>query len=222
MMRNRIWMLLLVGLVAIAGGCTDEDDGPMNPQSGADIPASDLPFPDTPSQMAANFLAVYENRDIDEYRLMMDPAFETHLKAATVNEFPALGQTLDFTEENRIHARLFSGDELTDAQGGLLPAVQQVEFEVFRQLVDWGVSLPTDPIPNTLSALYEVVILVDRGQSFAAIRVEGQIRFYAEPAEGRVDGKPQTYFRMAGQLDLTSPGKGSEQTNWGSLKALYH
>ena len=65
---------------------------------------------------------------------------------------------------------------------------EQISFGKMRKLIDWGESLDTDPIPNTLSALYAVEIIVDRGQAHASLKVDGQIRFYVKPAEGRVDG----------------------------------
>lgn len=65
-------------------------------------------------------------------------------------------------------------------------------------------------------------ILVDRGQAYSTLKIEGQIRFYVTTAEGRLDGEPKTYYRLVGQLDLTSNGKVSELIAWGSLKAYFH
>jgi len=91
-----------------------------------------------------------------------------------------------------------------------------------EQIVDWGLSLPTDPIPNTLSSLYEVVFLIDRGRQFSTLMVEGQIRFYVTTAEGMLNGQPKTYYRLVGQLDLTDNGKDVSRIAWGSLKASFH
>jgi hypothetical protein len=221
-MRNRFLLFALLGLLVVCGGCTEDEERPFQPGTGTDIPDSDLPFPATPDLLMTNFMTVYETMDATEYALMLDPAFATHLKASTVAEFPAVGATLDVAEEKQIHGRLFSGEDLTDQGGRFLPAVHQFSFGKLRKIVDWGESLDTDPIPNTLSALYEVDILVDRGQQYSTFKVEGQIRFYVKPASGLVDGQPQTYYRLVGQLDQTGISKSTEIVAWGSLKALYY
>lgn len=220
-MSVRLVVLMLVVLL-IASGCSDEEKNPLTPGVGDNIPDSSLPFPDTPEQLMANFQTIYETMDVDEYKLILDPAFETILQQGTQDEFPGVGSTLDVTEENRLYARMFLGELLQDANGNLLPAILHFSFSQFRVLVDWGESLPTDPIPNTLSALYEVEILVDRGQSFSTLIVRGQIRFYVTTAEGKLNGQPKTYFRLVGQLDLTNINKDVEEVAWGFLKAMFH
>ena len=186
------------------------------------ITGSSLPFPDTPDQLLANFRTIYETRDTDEYRIILDPAFVTLLQPETVNEFPLVGNELDFAEEIRIHDRLFSAESQTDPGGGFIPAVVQISFSRLTQIVDWGLSLPTDPIPSTLSSLYDVEILVDRGQAYSTLKVEGQIRFYATTAEVLHEGQPRTYYRLVGQLDLTDSRKDVSIMAWGSLKAYFH
>jgi hypothetical protein len=220
-MRNRILVCTLLGLMAVCGGCTDDAENPLQPGAGGDIPDSDLPFPTTPDLLMANFQTIYENMDLGEYQLILDPAFETLLDPDTANQYPALGATLDVDEEKRIHGRLFSGKDLTDAEGGLLPANQHFTFSRFQKVVDWGESLSSDPIPSTLSALYEVDILIDRGQNYSTFKVDGQIRFYVKPAAGLVDGESRNYYRLVGQLDLTGYGKDVEFFTWSTLKAMF-
>ena len=170
----------------------------------------------------ANFRTIYETMDVNEYRLILDPAFETILQQGTQDDFPEVGVTLDVAEENHLHERMFLGEPLQDANGDLLPAIYQFTLARFLPLVDWGESLPTDPIPNTLSALYDVEILVDRGQEYSTLLVRGSIRFYVTTAEGRLNGQPKTYYRLVGQLDLTEGNKSVPAIPWGSLKAWFH
>lgn len=214
--------VLMFAVLLVASGCSDDEENPLTPETGGNIPLSSLPFPDTPDQLMANFQTIYETMDVDEYKLILDPAFETFLLQSTQNEFPGVGSILDVAEENRLHERMFLGEPLFDANGDFLPAVTMFGFSKFRSLVDWGMSLPTDPIPNTLSALFEVDILVDRGQSVSTLKVEGAIRFYVTTAEGILDGQPKTYYRLIGQLDLTNIEKSSAGLAWGSLKARYY
>ena len=220
-MSVRLVVLMFAVLLALSG-CSEDEENPLTPGTGDNFPVSTLPFPDTPEQLMANFQKIYETMDKDEYKLILDPAFETLLQQAAQNEFTGVGPTLDVTEENRLHERMFLGEPLDDAMGNFLPAIAAFGFSNFRNLVGWGISLPTDPIPNTLSALYEVDILVDRGQNFSTLKVAGTIRFYVGTAEGKLNGEPKVYYRLVGQLDLTNPGKGVEEVAWGSLKALYY
>ncbi len=215
-------IVLVFAVLLVLSGCSDEEENPLTPGTGDNFPVSTLPFPDTPEQLMANFLKIYETMDADEYKLILDPAFETLLQQATQNEFPGVGSTLNAAEENRLHERMFLGEPLLDANGGVLPAVLSISFSRFQPRVGWGVSLPTDPIPNTLSALYEVEILADRGQNYSTQFVRGTIRFYVATAEGKLDGQPKTYYRLIGQLDLTEFSKDAQHTAWGSLKALYY
>ena len=200
-------VILMLAVLLIASGCSDEEEGPLTPGTGDNIPDSSLPFPDTPEQLMANFQTINETMDVGEYKLILDPAFETFLQQVTQDDFPAVGSTLNVTEENRLHARMFSGEPLQDANGGLIPAIFSISFSRFQVLVDWGVSLPTDPIPNTLSALYEVEILVDRDQAYSTFLVRGTIRFYVTTAEGKLNGEPKTYYRLIGQWDSTESNK---------------
>jgi hypothetical protein len=212
----------MLAVLLAASGCSDEEKSPLTPGTEDNIPDSSLPFPDTPEQLMANFQKIYETRDVDEYKLILDPAFETILQQVTIDEFPDVGAKLDATEENRIHDRMFSGNDLEDANGNFLPAIHYVSFSQFRVLVDWGESLPTDPIPDTLSAMYDVEINFDRGQEYWSPTVSGNIRFYVTTAEGRLNGQPKTYYRLVGQLDLTDGKMNMERTAWGSLKAMFH
>ena len=221
-MRFSLPVLLTLALLVACTGCNDEDSNPVTTGTPDNIPNTSLTFPGTPEQLMDNFHTIYETRDADEYKLMLDPAFETILQDATIWEFPQVGPRLDASEEGRIHDRLFSGENLTDHGGDFIPAILNFSFSRLRPVVDWGVSLQTDPIPNTLSALYEVELLADRGQNFSTYYISGRIRFYVTEAEGRLNGRPKTYYRMVGQLDLTQSQKDVQHMNWGSLKAWFY
>lgn len=214
---SKLGCLLLLTALLVFAGCSEEDSDLFPPP-----PPDPMPIVDSPGQLMANFQRIYETRDIEKYRLILDPDFVTILQQDTTNDFPHVGAELDYDEELQIHDRLFSGEALTDPDGGLLPAVDRFGFSRFTQVVDWGLSLPTDPIPNTLSSLYEVEILVDRGQSFSTLKIEGQIRFYLATIEVMHDGEPKTSYRLVGQLDLTDNRKDVSIMAWGSLKAYFH
>jgi|GEM_PF-1720975 len=185
-------------------------------------PYLNLPFPGSPDQLMANFQTVYESMDLHGYWEMLDEKFLTLLQQSTTDEFPDLGATLDVNEEMRISERMFSGDAVTDPDGNLIPGVRAISFSVFRALDAWATSPSDDVIPNAEWAPFEVQFLFDRGQNFSTLKVDGIIKFYVTSRDSLHEGVVKDYYQMIGQWDLTNSGfKSVEETNWGSVKALF-
>ncbi len=120
------------------------------------------PFPDTPEQLMANFKAVYEAMDSTGYTEMLAPDYRMILKGSTTLDFPELGETLDYDEEARIAGHMFSGVPGHDPYGFLTSPISSILFQALEQLTAWDTSLPTDPIPDTPSALFDVLIEFNR------------------------------------------------------------
>jgi hypothetical protein len=188
---------------------------------GFSLGATNLPFPDSPEQVMANFRTIYETMDVREYLNLMHPDFLTILQQSTTEEFPDVGTTLDRYEEQNIHKRMFSGRAVTDPDGNLVPGILNVSFNVLMPLDVWQLSPGDDIIPNALWAPYEVNFLFDRGQNFSTIRIEGMIKFYVTGQEFEFKGVSRVFYQMVGQVDLTGNIRATEDVNWGSLKALY-
>jgi hypothetical protein len=184
-------------------------------------PALGLPFPGSPDQLMANFRTIYETRGYEEYVQSLHPDFLTILQQSTTEEFPDVGETLDFNEEVWIHQRMFSGLPVIDPDGNLVPGVQTVSFSVFQPQDAWTLSPPDDPIPGAMWAPYDVVFLFDRGQNFSTLRIEGIIKFYVTSSDSLHGGVPMQYYQMIGQEDLTDSFKATDAHSWGSFKALY-
>jgi len=189
--------------------------------AGENLGITKLPFPGSPDQLMENFRTIYETRDVGEYLKLMHPDFLTILQESTTEEFPDVGTTLDFSEEQHIHKRMFSGQAVTDPQGDLVPGVLSIDFNAFHALDTWQVTPPDDIFPNTEWAPFEVVILLDRGQNYSTLKVEGVIKFYVTSEVFKQNGLKQNFYQMIGQVDLTGGFKSTEETNWGSVKALY-
>jgi hypothetical protein len=192
-------------------GLTDTAGYDVSPQ---------LPFPDTPDQLMANFQTIYETMDVDAYLEIMHPDFLTILQESTTEEFPDVGTTLDVTEESRIHERMFSGEAVTDPNGDFVPGVRNISFAVFRAQGAWAMSPGSDIIPNAEWAPFDVYVWFDRGQEFSTLRVDGTIKFYVTSRDSLHQGTTKKYYQMIGQVDLTG-FKAVETTNWGSVKALF-
>lgn len=185
-------------------------------------------FPDTPDKLMANFRVIYEEMHFGEFMKMLHPQHVTFLQVSTQNQFPDVGTTLDFDEEGRIAERMFSGLDVTDPNGALVPGVQAVVFQTFQRQGAWTVSPANDLIPNTELALYDTVILFDRGAGHTLLKVQGTIKFYAAAHDSLVGGVTRPYYRLRGQTDLTIDTvsgavlqKATESVAWGSVKALF-
>ena len=217
---------IMMGLVLLLGlflwsGCAEEDN-PVAPV--ADDPPAVLAL--SPDEVMTLFEVAYTTFDTPAYFDLLAPDFATHLLAVTQRAYPDLGETLDYTEETRIHSRIFSREPQIDPNGGLVPAVTGLNFRILEKLIGWGMSLDSDPIPNTLNALYNIDLVVVRGADYPALNIKGQIKFYVVPVESVVEGETVTHFLMAGQVDWTYFLGGimftaPQTTPWGTFKAYY-
>lgn len=205
--------LAAVATVLLLSACSD-DPAPTPPVG----PPAD--FPDTPDQLMANFQAAYEHMDPEQLMVTLHPQHLTYLQQETINNFPDLGPTLDRQEEQRIHERMFSGHDVTDPDGALVPGIQAVAFQTLQRQGNWALSPEGDTIPDTEMALYDVVILLDRGTNHTILKVQGSIKFYVVAHDSLIGGQTLPYYRMRGQVDLTE-GKAMEMTPWGLVKGLF-
>lgn len=207
----------MLAALTVLTGCSDEE--PFIPR--ADSPG--LPFPDTPDKLMFNFRTIYETMDYDSFRGLLAPEFITILQEPTIFRYPDLGSTLDVTEEQRIHGRMFAGQPVTDPAGAVVPGVETIEFVVFDPVAEWMPTQPGDPISGAEWRTYNVVILLDCGRSEYTLDAHGQIRFYVTHRDSTVNGETIPYYQMVGQMDQTLDqfGKGTESSAWGTIKARF-
>ena len=184
-------------------------------------PVPALPFAGSEDQVIANFRTVYEGMDFASFPDLMHPDFIMVLQPGTMEEFPDLGPTLDLAEETRIAERMFSGEPVTDPTGYLVPGIASIAFPVFERQGAWSDTPPTDPIPDSRSALYDVTILFQR-TGYSTLRVEGLMKFYVAGRDSFHDGADRVFYEMKGQLDLTGGfAKAVETATFGGVKALF-
>lgn len=200
--RRILMLTMAIALLSATAGCI------FSPDEDVDIPPpppATLDFPGDPATLMKNFQVIYEERDIDWYRDMLHPDYQTILQQETIDQFPDVGATLDLNEELRIHERMFSGDDLNDpVTGALVPGVIGISFGKLEPLDDWQVSPPNDPIPNAQFTTYKVDFLFDRGQDQTQISVKGNIKFYVTSRDSFHEGADRQYYQMVGQIDLTT------------------
>lgn len=178
-------------------------------------------FPDTPDKLMTNLQTMYTSMNAAALAPMLHPQYVMILQASTYNQFPDLGTTLDAAEERRIHERMFSGQDVTDPEGNLVPAVQAITIQTFAQQTPWATSLPADQIPDTMYGLFDVVIIVDRGAAHHYLKAQGQFKVYVAATDTVLGGQTRPYYRMRGLVDLTTDNKASEMLTWGLIKALF-
>jgi len=207
----------------LLGSCSD--DPPVVPP----VPVPEgIPFPATPDQVMENFRDAYETMDFGEIHGVLHPDHITILQQHTTDQYPSVGTTLDWNEEMHIDQRMFSGEPLTDPDGNFVPAVFGITFDKFEQQDAWTTS--TEPlIPDdgdaehpVQRALFNVIVVLDRGQTFSKLLVEGDIEFYVTSRDSLYNGAVRKFYTVRGQKDLTrSYAKPMENTSWGDVKALF-
>jgi hypothetical protein len=207
------FFILMFAILLIVSGCNEDDDPVV-------VPVPDV-GPETPVELMVRFRDAYTAMDPVKYLALLDKDYLMILSTLTIEQFPDVGTTLDFAQEERIHQRMFSGEPVTDPLGNFIPAVQGIEFPVLKALDTWGRVGEGDRFPGTVWAPYEVELLCDRGPKFAALKLSGVVKIHARSHEVMVGSKTFTYFLMAGMTDLTFFGKGVEDTPWGTIKATY-
>lgn len=206
-------VILAAGLV-LAAGCKDDE----NPVVVNDQPPTE---PGTPSELVSRFLEAYEARDSEKYLALLDPGFLFILQPETAFRMPTVGDMLDFTEEARIHQRLFSGEAVTDPNGELRPGVLNVHVPLLEAQDGWADTDNETLFPDAVWASFEVAIVFDRGQTHSSFQVNGVAKIYARAFTHMVAGEEHTYYRLAGMVDLTQSDKGVEATPWGLIKAFF-
>ncbi len=204
---------LLAGMVILAG-CSDDDD-PVR------VVSEPIVRPETADELMNQFRSVYEALDVNNYLALLDPGFLMILQEETIWDFPRLGGTLDYQEEERIHRRMFSGELVTDPEGTFVPGVQRIEFSILMALTEWAPSDNKDIFPDTEWAAFAVNLLFDRGESYSTMKAEGTLKIYVRAHEVEVDGTNKTYYMMAGMEELSNVVKSTESASWGGVKALY-
>jgi hypothetical protein len=196
---KRILMLLAVVLLIAPAGCIfSPDDSNDNDNTG-----TELPFPNTPEKLMANFQTVYENMDIDGYRQVIDPSFTIYLSQETIDEFALPREFFDYDEEVLITERMFSGNSITRPNGDIIPGITRIDFSYFQAEAAWATSPADHRIPNALWAPYRVDMTITQGTD-GRLNIKGIIEFYLTSEQVEYQGRTQTKYSMVGQIDYTS------------------
>jgi len=213
--RRAVSAILALALALLLSACGDD---PVTP------PVDDTPTSTPPvdiEQLMQAFVKGYDTMDAPLAISLLAPDFETILQQRTTDAYPAVGTTLDRTEQDRILERMMSGGPLTDPDGNFVPGITAIDFALFEQLSPWVPAEAGDPFEEGVKSLHNVIVIIDRGQTFARLKIQGALEFFAADYDTTIGGRTYNCWWLRGVKDLTSDQKPSETTSWGDVHALF-
>ncbi|MBA4389301.1 MAG: hypothetical protein C0404_15120 [Verrucomicrobia bacterium] len=195
-------LAVLAFLGAMAGGCFDSEDVPVQPEP----VVSAYPFPDTAEQLMANVRAAYEDMDIVEYAFTLHEDF-VFLFSTECLIAPVGGSYT--REEDLLHTgRLLGGETGYDqVNDRVLPAVKDIEFLEFENLTGWSEVAPEEPgFPGGMKAMYGVSAFMTLDTSDAnSYGIDALQLFYVKQVAVTVPGgESRLRYYLVGQKDLES------------------
>ncbi|MBK7671679.1 MAG: hypothetical protein IPJ24_09815 [bacterium] len=198
--RSAIVVLLpALVLAALLAGCSAESD----PAPPAVPPVG----PVTPDRLVQDFQTVYETMSAEEHARLLDAAFIMPLQSRAMATFPDLGPAIELAEALRIHERLFSQQDVVDPDQQAVEAVQAIAFQTFERRGDWAEAIQGSAYPGTVNALFDVIMLFDRGGLPSMLKVQGTLQFHVARRDTVVNGVSGTYCRLRAISDLTDDTK---------------
>lgn len=213
----RFWFgIVVLGLAA--SGCSPDS----HPAPPADVIIEPIR---TPDQLAAAFLSIYEERNAAGFEALLDTSFVMPLRSAALAAYPDLGPAVERAEALRMHGRLFGGQDVLDPNQQVIPAVRDIQFQSFSRQGLWAQAAPGDVYPGTTRAWFDVMLQLDRGQSYAKLYVMGSLQFHVAVRDTMLAGTPTTYCRLRAITDMTQDDglaeKSSEAISLGRLWGLW-
>ncbi len=187
---------------------------------GATIPAAALSFPDSPDQLMANLRTVFDNQVVSLIDDLLAADHVTYLDSTATFAYPAMGGTLAREDELAALGRIFSGDDVTDPEGEIIPGVGLISVTSLVKQGDWSVATGEDRVPGAQHATFNLNVFVHRW-SGDDLTVDGSVDFYAVARDSLVDGEVRDYWQLIAQDDFgpTTPGTGA--LSWSGFKAMY-
>ncbi len=199
---RKLSLLLLMMLLLASGGCifSPDDDGDDN----IIPPDPELPFPDTPDQLIANFKTVYTGMDFNAYRdEILSEDYTFVLQAETVEEFELSDNIYEYADELVIAQKMFSGQPNQDGV-----VLSTIEIQSLQPQGGWLDVPANDPYfggyPGARFRNYIIVsYFIAQGGDFR-YEVQGNVLFYVTSTEEMHEGALTPRYRLLGQLDQTA------------------
>ncbi|MBK6732701.1 MAG: hypothetical protein IPG61_01110 [bacterium] len=96
---------------------------------------------------------------------------------------------------------------MVDPDQQAVEAVQAIAFQTFERRGDWAEAIQGSAYPGTVNALFDVIMLFDRGGLPSMLKVQGTLQFHVARRDTVVNGVSGTYCRLRAISDLTDDTK---------------
>ncbi len=217
-MTRGIVRLVLMSVMVVLLGCSDDERAPLDPVGNDALPAS-------AAELMADFHAAYQARDKDGLERLLHPAAQVFLLDSTVQAFLLGGNPLGFDrlEHDAVvtaHQHLFSEVVGTGPTGLVQPPIVSIEVDDLSQDGDW------EPF-------------VDVGGDFPGLQVQSglfHLRFHFHCPDNlrlevqcdalflAVENVEKSEWQLVGWRDLDPLGKAqaTESVTLSFILAMYH
>ncbi len=184
------------------------------------VPAAALEFPDSPDQLMANLRTVYDNRVTALVNDLLAPGHVSYLDSSATAAYPDLGGLLSRADELGSSSRLFSGDDVIDSDGQVIPGVGLISFSSLVKQGEWSVAGAGDRVPGAQLATYTLSVFLHRW-SGGDLQVDGTVDFYATARDSLIDGVAHDFWQLVAQDDLGPAAREIVPVSWSAVKAMY-
>lgn len=182
MKKFRPWAilgLLLLGLLPLMAGCSDDD--PVIPTVEPSI--------SSPDELVNAFLSAVETRDIEALIPLFD--HETNLFSLLFREedltrlsLPA--ENMEMEDMIQIWRNIFSGQEILNNEGELVPGITGIDVDQFDRNTAWcgnecGPDSFLEMLHNIQKVYYRVEFTITRADGLPPLVIEGNLEMRVRP-----------------------------------------
>ncbi len=206
---------VLAGMM-ILGGCGDDDPvTPVHLPEGGYLAVS-------PDSLMALWQTALTTMDSTMYRDIYEPDFRFQFSAGDTSEFQLLTDYMTCDETVQTGWNMFSGQNITNWQGVVVPGVVRIYFPVMTQETSWVIADEGSAHPGARQARFAIQMYVERGYGISTIFAAGSYDFYAVPCDTIIeDGTISEYFRLLGMVAVNPGEKIGVINTWGGVHLTY-
>jgi len=116
---------------------------------------------------------------------------------------------------------MFSGENITNWKGVVVPGVEGISFPVLTRDTPWEV-VAAGSAPAMASARFTIQMYVERNQGTTSISAAGSYDFFAVSRDTVLqDGAATQYYQLINMIAVNPGGKISETVSWGGVNLTY-
>ncbi|MBD3367476.1 MAG: hypothetical protein GF405_04795 [Candidatus Eisenbacteria bacterium] len=206
-------MRRLFVLLAIAGllfGCKSTTTGP-------DEAEDTYTLRDSPANALVKLNEAYEAMDTDAYLDCLAEDFAFHLAQVDIDNDASLPEYWGRTTEQTIHQRMFGDEEVSD------PSLEVEQITLTLTTITWGHDVgadPGDPMDDRWTYRVDTDLMVYFPNSLNR-RADAVVEFVLRIDQDDTGPDGETLYEIVRWEDLAASSGRTEETTWGTLKAMY-